>query len=503
VESKISKDEALERAIKVSARPQPLFLDSKINGKDTLALTLISNGKTYLHADLLSNYFQSILIHETTEIEQNESTLFKELALTCDLAHLIGKEVAVIRTHNAEFDLSSYPSLKKTLDESMWLSYSDAGAIYVQLNSPYTPPDFTIYIIDELSVHNKEVLNIYLEIDEIIEKFRKKYRSNDDSDWASRYFEDKIRKREELKSAKLPQIQTIDDFLIFCRPLEVYIKDIVLRFVLGTVKPETIDKRLNLVKDLSENEIPEWSLSKVQTLVEWLGAKFIEEELDITFLLGLPFYSLYFLSSFIYLSKELPSEIVREHIIGTCKDLYFVFLEEPKALPITVYLSPNLKKLENSRLLYCIPPTTKIEVRNFRAKWNDSCEQLAKLANGYGSLNGLARRFITELMIQSIIVTEMEVARHRSLIKCINCPHYRVEGPWKKKYMNACLFQQERRPMNYCGMLNRFPIEFQRQLTAFYKQFRKLEFLQYFKNGDCLKFDLPLFRNIPQLSVKA
>jgi hypothetical protein len=322
--------EDLENAIKISARPQPLFLHSRLNNREALAISLVSGEKVFLHSELHPRYFESVLIHEISEILQNTFTPFKQMALALDFDYLSSKKGLDLKTSRMEIDVP-VSELKCSLELSGWQDYSDAGAIYSQLDSLVTPPDLSGALLDELTIHNKSVGRKYLDLEEIVARIKVK-----------------------CVNASDPRVSDVGK-----KPLTSEIKDFLLRMLFGTLEPETLDERFKILANLPESEIPVWNFPDSEPIARFVRERFLEEKLDL--MVGPNQYSI--INSYILfpwvclLQDELTRAVSEELTIGLCQDCYAYFVNEPVAFPIALYVAPDLSNpFENKRLLACRRP---------------------------------------------------------------------------------------------------------------------------------------------------
>lgn len=393
----ISEEESLENAVKMSTRLQPLFLCSKHNRKDTLALCLVSGEKVFFRSDLSPKYFGSVLVHEIAEISQNSLSPFKQIALALDLADTLHTKDSKIETKKVQISVP-VSSLTHSLEESRWELYSDAGAIYSQLNSSLTPPEFRQMLLDELNTHNRDVLRAYLGLEEIVEKFRRRYRPLGVRPVPGQSKEQTARLR---------------------------IKELVLALLLGTVRPRTLGQRFRIFGDISEEEIPEWSNAK--TVIEYVDRELTDSGLDLA--VGqnyLPLVGIFVLIPFMYLViDEQLRHATKQLTIGVCHDYLSYHSMQTQSLPIVFYKSPDLKvPFLNRRRIHCWPPIVHGKPFSEIVRRRDadikslSLDPQLRRNDAEGST---LRTYSAELQMQNAVMIALLKAQSDASRKCANC----------------------------------------------------------------------------------
>lgn len=311
---KLSSDEALDNATKVSTRPHSFNLYSQIND-NFLAMAQASAMRIYQFLDL-GEYEASITFgHETTHIGDSFCTHFKKLCFFADLLELVktNKIKVIDHSNNVCFGSPDASVTKQWLEDSHFRDFMEASAVYSQCISIWTPIELKTCIWEDLPSYGMGTVNYYLRLQEIIDKLLSKYQG---------------------KSEK------------YNPDLENKVKNIIIHCVLRKIYSYTtqLDEKLKILEDLQQSEIPDWS-NELQlhsflnnVLGNWLPHPF-------------PFVTLNNLLYFVvFMQCEPLQSLLVDFAFGMCQDLILPF---GQGLFPTIFFHCENKDLSTKKIRRC------------------------------------------------------------------------------------------------------------------------------------------------------
>jgi hypothetical protein len=465
------KDSHLESMVRFLSRAKPLYLRSELDD-EVSALGLVSGEKVFFKASIPSTIRPSIFFHELIEVAQNRRTIFKQLALAHDFAFALGVHEGdspqKLETKNATIILNPCSMVKRVLDASAWEVFSEAFAIYQQINTEITNGELLCHVLDDMAIHRKDVLRLYAEIEDLVTLIL-----------------DRCTNIHETP----PDLQIRG---LRSSP-ELQVASWVQSTILGTLKPLTLKARFEFLKEICQH-IPPWSFKEPKTLLK-LWYEHLRERKDLDAVnIGLDaFFNAYTLIPLLYLIEgDLSSEFLK-FSPGIFNEVYFsrrMF----DALPVAYCIAEDLRDPFRSSYVAACMPTKDFSISDVgREEFKVASDIESEFKEDIESNEfprGFASYSILTLHLEGIVLKGIELARRISYDTCLRKPElcHAVEGG-KANLAGAQCHTPESFPENLKSILE--PI-----YDVVAKPSMQLKYLRKDESGRLI-CKLPLVDNLP------